>query len=378
MKILTALLVLALWQTPASAASVTVVYSFTNGSDGALPLGTPIVYRGSIYGTTDGGKASLGNIYRLYPNKSGGFTAVDLHDFTGSDGSAPIGNIAVDTNGNLYGVTEVGGAHNLGTAWELVRPANLADPWALQVLWNFGTGAELGLPTGGLVFNNGSFYGFTDACLFRLLPVNGSYQFQVVAYNPPGSVSPLPSFDSAGNVYAAVIDGGLYIDRYSLSSDGTWTATQITQPGVGATNGPVGLTGGLLMDSTGAFYGVSAGGGAYFAGTIYKMSQTSSGQWLTSILRSFNPANEYAPNYTLFYSKARYYGILSLNQSEVFQAYASATSKQWTVNDLLDAGSNSTAGTNYVGFTFDSTGNIYGASAQGGAYGYGAIWKIVP
>jgi uncharacterized repeat protein (TIGR03803 family) len=57
-------------------------------------------------------------VYELSP-ADGGWILTDLHDFNGSDGRDPIGDIVLDANGNLYGVTFAGGANDFGTVWEI-------------------------------------------------------------------------------------------------------------------------------------------------------------------------------------------------------------------------------------------------------------------
>jgi len=48
--------------------SVTVIYSFTNGSDGAGPNALPILASdGNFYGVTDGGGLGYGNIWQMTP-----------------------------------------------------------------------------------------------------------------------------------------------------------------------------------------------------------------------------------------------------------------------------------------------------------------------
>ena len=43
-----------------------------------------------------------------------------IHTFTnGGDGGQPVAGLTIDTAGNLYGTTNIGGAHNAGIAFEV-------------------------------------------------------------------------------------------------------------------------------------------------------------------------------------------------------------------------------------------------------------------
>ena len=56
-----------------------------------------------------GGRFGFGEIFKLTPFE-GMWTYHTLYSFTGgNDGAYPYGNVALDTNGNLYGTTEAGG-----------------------------------------------------------------------------------------------------------------------------------------------------------------------------------------------------------------------------------------------------------------------------
>ncbi len=57
-------------------------------------------------------------VYKLSRNGSG-WILTDLHDFNGSDGLEPEGDVVLDANGNLYGTTFTGGAHGFGVVWEV-------------------------------------------------------------------------------------------------------------------------------------------------------------------------------------------------------------------------------------------------------------------
>jgi len=100
-----------------------VIYSFTGGSDGAGP-GSPVVVdkQGNLFGTTPiGGANGVGTIYELKPMKNGAWKLAVVHTFTGGDDGAGgfAGRLLFDNKGNIYGVATSGGAHGSGTAYQL-------------------------------------------------------------------------------------------------------------------------------------------------------------------------------------------------------------------------------------------------------------------
>lgn len=74
---------------------------------------------GNIYGSTSGdGAFSGGNVFKLTFDGSD-WTYATLHDFgqVSNDGSFPSGNIAVGSDGTLYGTTRRGGTSQAGVIW---------------------------------------------------------------------------------------------------------------------------------------------------------------------------------------------------------------------------------------------------------------------
>ena len=205
--------------------SLTVLHSFTNGSDGGHPVAGLIAdAAGNLYGTTqNGGDGGYGTVFRLDPSG----TLIVLHSFTGgSDGGTPVAGLIADEAGNLYGTTSAGGDRTncaaqfidgCGTVFQL-------DPsGTLNVLYNFTGGSDGGNPDAALIADAaGNLYGTTqnggapESCnrpagcgtVFQLTPsrtLNGLHIFTGSdgAYPPAGLLA-----DAAGNLYGTTYGGG--------------------------------------------------------------------------------------------------------------------------------------------------------------------------
>ncbi len=101
------------------------LYNFQFGSDGARPYaGMVFDASGNLYGTTQFGGISHsygGTVFKLSPDGNGGWTERVLHTFQGYfDGQQPVSAVAVDSHGNVFGTTPVGGIYNFGTVYQLI------------------------------------------------------------------------------------------------------------------------------------------------------------------------------------------------------------------------------------------------------------------
>ncbi len=139
-----------------SAGNETVLYTFSGGADGNFPqAGLIRDSAGNLYGTTSlGGAAGYGTIFKVTPQ---GQEAV-LYSFLGGvDGATPVhGSLVRDPSGNLYGTTPSGGKSNLGVVFRI-------DPSGHEtVLHNF-SGPDGKLPYGTLVIHGAALYGTTYA-----------------------------------------------------------------------------------------------------------------------------------------------------------------------------------------------------------------------
>jgi uncharacterized repeat protein (TIGR03803 family) len=97
--------------------SLTLLYSFAGGTDGANPIGGLVLgSQGNFYGTTyGGGAANHGTVFKLSANG----TETLLHSFNSTDGSDPYAGLVRDAAGNLYGTTQRGGAAGYGTVFKI-------------------------------------------------------------------------------------------------------------------------------------------------------------------------------------------------------------------------------------------------------------------
>jgi uncharacterized repeat protein (TIGR03803 family) len=99
----------------------TVLYSFTGGADGGSPTYAGLVRdaAGNLYGAVPSGgtKSDFGVVFKI--DTTGKETV--LHRFKGTDGRIPDGSLALDSHGNLYGTTTLGGAYNGGVIYKISR-----------------------------------------------------------------------------------------------------------------------------------------------------------------------------------------------------------------------------------------------------------------
>ncbi len=170
-------------------------------------------------------------------------------------------------------------------------------------------------------------------------------------------------------------------------------------PPPGVVNPGSGPTGTLLRDASGALYGATSLGGAYYNGAIFKLTPPAAGQtdWKISVLYSFTGGYDGgSPNPVLVMdSSGAIYGTTQsggswLNQGLVFKLTPPAAgTTQWTETVLhyfyhsyafnADDGANPSGG-----LIMDRNGALYGTTDLGGStadpsgVGYGTVFKLTP
>jgi len=135
----------------------TVLHSFSGSPDGSYPVASLVLDpQGNLYGTTEGGGAhGMGMVFEV---NSAGEEQI-LYSFKGgADGGRPAANLVRDRSGNLYGVTSMDGMYTFGTVFKLTRNGKK------EVLHSFsGYPDDGGYPMGALVLDTqGNLYGTTS------------------------------------------------------------------------------------------------------------------------------------------------------------------------------------------------------------------------
>ncbi|HEY3636822.1 MAG TPA: choice-of-anchor tandem repeat GloVer-containing protein [Rhizomicrobium sp.] len=143
----------------------------SNGTDGISPsygalVGGP---KGVLYGTTQEGGAFNGGVaYQLAPPKKGGtaWTETILHAFGATvDGELLEGGLVVGANHVLYGTTDGtnNGAYN-GTIFSLTPPPKGQTAWTESVLYDFASGGPYGsYPRATVLDKKGNLFCLTNS-----------------------------------------------------------------------------------------------------------------------------------------------------------------------------------------------------------------------
>lgn len=99
-----------------------VLHIFPGGGSEGDPLGSVILdSAGNLYGTTSGEHSdSSGTVFKLAPGSHGAWTETILYTFTGgNDGAVPIAPLVMDSSGNLFGTAGGGGTFGWGVVFKI-------------------------------------------------------------------------------------------------------------------------------------------------------------------------------------------------------------------------------------------------------------------
>jgi hypothetical protein len=363
-----------------------------------------------------------------------------LYSFQGlPDGADPVGAIAFDVAGNLYGATLDGGADNCpgiaqcGTVFQLEPPKQKGGAWSESLIYVFkGKNSNDGeTPDGGVIFDKaGNLYGTTSyggtgdcvllgikvgcGVVYKLTPPKqkgGAWTESVIYSFKGGKDGYLPNgdltFDVAGNLYGATEFGGgkgTWCDPYyqycgtvfelspPKTKGGRWSE-QILHSFAAGSDG-YNPNGGLLVDNKGAVYGTTPLGGNQLCnlgqyqvgcGIAFKLVPPGrvGGAWTEKIVHVFTDGKDGAgPNGGLIFdTKEAIYGTAggggSGNGRGVVFRFTQSRNGQWNEMALYSfQGSDGWGPSGPV--TFDALGNVYGTTNSGGAHFRGTFFRLKP
>lgn len=249
-----------------------------------------------------------GAVYELSPAPDGKWTVTVLYSFGGrlTDAVMPQGNLALDSKGNLYGVAAAtGNCSDCASVFKLTPGAG--GEWSMSDSRSFGSSAQTGLvPQGPVaVDSKGNLYGVTNTgTVFQLLPRSGGGWEHKALHSlgsaPDDETQPRAGLilDGNGNLFGTTANGGKHgkgtVYELSPASSGNWSEKVLysfgEQPGDG--NQPWSS---VVFDSNGNLYGTTAYGGAFdktgaSGGTVYELVPGTDGEWTEKVLASFEPA----------------------------------------------------------------------------------------
>ena len=377
---------------------------------------------GNFYGVTNAGGIKgrydfgYGTVYEVSPAANGGWTTKVLYRFQpdGTDGIWPEGGLVMASSGNLYGTTSQGGGQfctdgydklTCGTVFEL--SPNGSGGWSEKIIYTFTQEDGFGPAQSMIMDSAGNLYGTTEYSFQSLNRVGGTvFELQhngedwthtilhTFGHGEDGAVPSSPLlFDAAGNLYGETYVGGKGNGAgtvFKLASTGnSWTEDILyTFASEGSTAGGYEPNGGLVFDAAGSLYGTTVSGGIKVAGgcgVAFELTPASGGGWKESVLHTFlcNKYNDlFVETGLTFDSAGNLYGTTSdggtANLGSVFELKPSA-SGAWTYFVIQSfqgsPGDGSEPDSNLL---FDSKGNLYGTTGYGGSGGGGTVFEITP
>ena len=249
-----------------------VLYSFTGLTDGACPESGVLIRdgQGNLYGTTEvGGASDYGTVFQLQANG----TEEVLYSFSGgSDGANPKAGLVLDSAGNLYGTTVYGGSafgsSGLGTVFKV-------DATGTEIVFHTFTGSPDAATPGDaalLLDPAGNFFGTTEA---GGVPKKGCYSTgcgALFGMDPSGGLTILRDVSRSEDSHLVrTASGRFYGTSYPGSGKAkgfgrvytvnTSGSLKVLHTFTGAPDGSDPAAG-LIRDAAGNLYGTTAQGGS--------------------------------------------------------------------------------------------------------------------
>jgi len=377
--------VLATGSAQAQTYSESVLHTFTNAPDGATPLaGLVQDAKGNLYGTTFYGGDSAcyppygcGTVLKV--DTTGKETVLYSFTGTGGDGALPFTWLVLDTKGNLYGTTNLGGdvacnaPDGCGTVFKFDTTTGKET-----VLYSFTVSPDASQPEKGLVRDaQGNLYGTT--------PYGGAYGHGAIfkvdktgketvlySFSFGSNHASVPVLDTQGNLYGTTKDGGAY-NNGTVFMLNTSNVFSVLYSFTGGTDGSV-PGAWLLRDAQGNLYGTTDQGGDLACnapngcGTLFKLDTSNN----ESVLYSFTGgADGYGPGAVTRDTKGNLYGTsgggdLACNPPNgcgtVFEV--DTTGNETVLYSFTGTGGDGMGPDSPI--LRDTKGKLYGATGEGG------------
>lgn len=266
-----------------------------------------------------------------------------------------------------------------------------------KVIHRFAGGADGKSPQEGLIFDSaGNLYGTTMyggtsglGTAFQLTPNAEGGWTEKVIHNFTASDGHYPEaaliFDQSGNLYGSTRWGGFYeygaVFKLTPNADGSWSESVIFSPNDPTEYDGARLNASLTLDAAGNLYGTTmygGGGPPYSGGTVFQLRSTADGGWSPSKLYAFqgNPDGR-LPIHTgvvfdtsgNLYGATAYGGIAYPTDAGTVYKLAPNADGTWT-ETVLYRFKEGNDGNNPVGnLIFGKDGDLYGVTYRGGGYG---------
>ena len=364
--------------------SYQIIYEFpTSATNGANPFGgLHFGSDGYLYGAaSSGGPGKAGSLFKI-PTTGG--TPTIIHNFAGTDGSAPDAAIIPGPGGTtFYGTAYGGGSFGFGTAFQVAD-----DGSSFSVLHNFTSlaGGDGTSPQGPVSVFGNVVYGTTSggaaagAGAAFSMNLNGSdYQFLHSFTNGNGDgyqiqAALLKAAD--GFLYGTTEYGGTngYGTVFKVSADGGQYSilhTFTNAPGDGSA--PFAS---LIQGADGALYGTTSEGGSNYDGTVFKLNTDGSGY---TILCSFagNPDGSYPVAPLIQDSFGVLYGTTEDGGSNGYGTVFSLTTNGTSYQVLHNfAGATGDGGNPQAGLLLGQNNMLYGTTYGGGTNYSGTVFTM--
>ncbi|HEY2447109.1 MAG TPA: choice-of-anchor tandem repeat GloVer-containing protein [Rhizomicrobium sp.] len=322
---------------------------------------------GNLYGVTSGGgRNNSGEVYELVHNLDNSWTQVILHSFATCtaggcpEGCQPLGNLILDSSGNLYGTTSKGGLNAFGaTAFEL-KPNLTHTKWTLSLLHTF--------------------------CVYGSNCSDGSFSRAGLAY---AGQSAGQAYDGVSPLFGTMYQGGVFghgtvFELKYVPKSAKWREiTVYTFCSLSNCADGDRPAGNVVVSGKSTLYGTTQYGGQSSNGAVFALNPAVGGGWSLKVMYSFcqvvNCADGEQPVAGLMIgSHGNLYGTTP----------AGGKGGSGTVFKLSSGGSESVlhsfcarrncadGAAPMASPIMDSSGNLFGTTQSGGANNHGTVFEI--